>query len=91
MVGCHYCRMNEENGDFGPDLKPLFTMEQCWKPGMRIHTLECNGALRTKNAVSTQIMEVTIFGDKLNICFNGEFEFDRMINFCPMCGRRLRK
>lgn len=88
MVGCAYCRM-EENGDFGPDLTSLFTMEQCWKPEKEIEAVDIHGLNRTKNAVTTQHMDVTVFGNRLNICFNGEFEFERHINYCPMCGRRL--
>ena len=80
MIGCKYCRM-EENGDFGPDLTSLLTMEQCWKPGKEVKTVELAGTL----------MEVTVFDNRLNICFNGEFEFERIIKYCPMCGRELKK
>ena len=90
MIGCKYCRM-EENGDFGPDLTSLLTMEQCWKPGKDVKTVELAGTARTKYALTTQLMEVTVFDNRLNICFNGEFEFERIIKYCPMCGRELKK
>ena len=90
MIGCKYCRM-EENGDFGPDLTSLLTMEQCWKPGKEVKTVGVNGIMRTKGTIPTQLMEVTVFDNRLNICFNGEFEFERIIKYCPMCGRELKK
>ena len=88
MIGCKYCRM-EENGDFGLDLTSLLTMEQCWKPGKEVKTVSVNG--KGKGAILTQLMEVTVFDNRLNICFNGEFEFERIIKYCPMCGRELKK
>ncbi len=90
MKGCKFCRM-KENGDFGDDLTSLLKMEQCWKPVESVKTVESAGTVRTKHALSTQLMDVTIFGNRLNICFNGEFEFERIIKYCPMCGRELKK
>lgn len=89
MIGCKYCRM-EENGDFGPDLTPLLLMEQCWRPGKDVKTVSMNGIERTKSTIPTQLMEVTVFDNRLQICFNGEFEFEREIKYCPMCGRELK-
>lgn len=89
MIGCEFCRM-EENGDFGFDLKPLAVINAGWKPETKeVKAVTIDGY---KNAfIATQLMEITVMRDALNICFNGEYEFERKIRFCPMCGRRLKK
>ena len=85
MIGCKFCRI-EENGDYGADLTPLVVMGSGWKPiskGMTAKTID------GRKSQTTQLMEITVFRDNLNVCFNGEFEFERKIKYCPMCGREL--
>ena len=89
MIGCEFCRM-EDNGDFGGDLKPLMILNMGWKPDSPAKTVTM-ASRRSTAFLVTQLMEITVMRDALNICFNGEYEFERKIRFCPMCGRELMK
>lgn len=75
-IGCEYCRM-EANGDFGRDLKPLAMYEGGWTDS------------NTGERITTTCFEITVMRDRLNICFNCEHELEKIIKYCPMCGREL--
>lgn len=77
MIGCEYCRM-EDNGDYGRDLRPLMELEGGWTDS------------HTGKTVTNQFLEITVMGNTLNVCFNGEYEMIREIKYCPMCGRELK-
>lgn len=89
MKGCKYCRM-EDNGDFGGDLKPLGIINLGWKPEAGdFKAVTVNGY---KNAfIATHLMEISIMRDALSVCINGEYEMERKIRYCPMCGRDLQE
>lgn len=87
MIGCEYCRMEDDGEDFGSDLKPLIRVEET---GRRFDTEDgCEETYHSESFEVWSIYNVTIFDDRLQLAIGDASEIGRKINYCPMCGRRL--
>lgn len=83
MKGCKYCCVNE-NGECTSDLKELISYKKRYTTKNRAVKIYDEG-------ISGEMgIEISVNRNMLSYFEDGELRAERIIKYCPMCGRQLQ-